>query len=168
MPLLVDRLELGDRLVVVAVLEVAHLNLVDALEFVGVHAEFAGDLARRSGRPAAPPSARSSPAGASGRGRTRGPVRGRGRSARPRAAGCRGDVRRCRATVRAGPAPAARSRLALPQLCQPPRRLVERGGRPRRRPGTQIAHVCTTSVQRLECLGDRSSSTWPTQSRKKM
>ena len=42
--MLVDRLELGDRLIVVAVLEIAHLNLVDPLEFVELHAEFTADL----------------------------------------------------------------------------------------------------------------------------
>ena len=51
-PALVDGLELLDRRVVVAVLQIADLNLVDAFEFVGVQAEFATDLARRSARPA--------------------------------------------------------------------------------------------------------------------
>ena len=51
MPPLVDAFERGDRVVVVAVLELADLDLVDALEFVGVQAELAADLLGGLGGP---------------------------------------------------------------------------------------------------------------------
>ena len=50
MPARVDRFELRDRLVVVAVLQLADLDFVDAFEFVGRQAERSRDLTCRFGR----------------------------------------------------------------------------------------------------------------------
>ena len=50
-PTFVDGVELLDRRVVMTVLEPTHLNFVDPLQFVGVHTEFVGDLARGLRRP---------------------------------------------------------------------------------------------------------------------
>ena len=81
---------------------------------------------------------------------------------RARAAGCRAGGRRWRATGRAAPAPADRSSASpLAQRARsasaPPRRLRRRH-RPGRDPVGQEPRYrtsATTTVQRLECLGDR-------------
>ncbi len=44
-PALVDGVELLDRRIVVPVLELTHLDLVDAVDFISAHPEFVGDLA---------------------------------------------------------------------------------------------------------------------------
>ena len=52
MPALVDGVELRDGVVVVAVLQIADLNLVDAVDFACGHAQFGADLGRRLRGPA--------------------------------------------------------------------------------------------------------------------
>ena len=165
-PALVDGVELLDGRVVVAVLQRRRPAPRGCRRTRGRPDR----LARRSPRPSA--RARSATecatiAGgcASSRGELPGLLATRGRSAR--APG--GRVSSRRSTLP--------QRLAVPDQYQPPAHVVAPltglpaqrasqrdassscgGSAPdgrARRPGTQISHVCTTPVQRLECLGDR-------------
>ena len=100
-------------------------------------------------------------------GRTPGPDHGPRGQRRARRSGVQPALDVGRATGRVAAAPGVRSPLgplvALPAAprsrCQPARRFVrgrrpDPGGRPGR-PGPEIPHVRTTTVQRLERLGDR-------------